>query len=227
MSDLITWPEDLRPGDIFLGPIGGLVGLGVGLGQLALGEGFHTGTLSIRHVAMVTSITQWPEPPRIAQAMPMGAEVVKFRWDRHWTEKCAWVRLPEMYPGQGADAGAVAEAMVREKVGYSFLSYPALAAVRMGLAATCLQRWVNRRRTDFAGVTYPSGGDHDRIRLPERAICSRFVDFAWTSVGFEVLEDTRPGVATPGMMADQFSYRTGAVWARPRGEKLPARSWEV
>jgi hypothetical protein len=44
---------DLRPGDIMFGPIGGLVGLGVGLGQLALGEAFRVGRLSIRHVGIV------------------------------------------------------------------------------------------------------------------------------------------------------------------------------
>lgn len=229
MEDVkITWPEDLRPGDIFLGPIGGLVGLGVGLGQLLLGEAFRSGTLSVRHVAMVVEAGEWPGPARIAQAMPNGAEVVDFRWDHHWTEKCAWVRLPEDYPGQAKDAAEVALAMVREGVGYSFASYAALAALKVNMDLDGLRRWVDRRRdqwTDFPGLG--GGNMTGAVQLPRRAICSRFVDFAWTAAGHDVLEETRPGVATPGMMADQFSQRIGAVWARPKGEKLPARSWTI
>lgn len=223
----ITWPEDLRPGDIFLGPIGGLVGLGVGLGQLILGEAFRSGTLSVRHVAMVVEPGEWPGPARIAQAMPNGAEIVDFRWDAHWTEKCAWVRLPEDYPGQARDAAEVAKAMVREEVGYSFLSYPALSALKLGLPAAGLHAWVDRRGPLTRLGVLSSGVRELSICLPGRAICSRFVDFAWTAVGHDVLEETRPGVATPGMMADQFSQREGAVWARPKGIKLPARSWTV
>jgi len=45
--------EDVRPGDIMFGPIGGLVGAGVGLGQLALREAFRIGRLSVRHVGIV------------------------------------------------------------------------------------------------------------------------------------------------------------------------------
>lgn len=223
----ITWPEDLRPGDIFLGPIGGLVGLGVGLGQLVLGEAFRSGTLSVRHVAMVVEAGEWPGPARIAQAMPNGAEVVDFRWDHHWTEKCAWVRLLEDYPGQGEDAAEVALAMVRDGVGYSFATYPALAAIRLGIAADRLQGWVDRRRPPVDWLGRMDGREPAQLRFPERAICSRFADFAWTAAGHDVLEETRPGVATPGMMADQFSQRTGATWARPRGIKLPARSWVI
>lgn len=228
----IIWPEDLRPGDIFLGPIGGAVGLGVGLGQLVLGEAFRSGTLSVRHVAMVVEQRDYVGPklegPMIAQAMPSGAEIVAFDWEKHWTQKCAWVRLPEDYPGQGADAAEVAKAMVRAGVGYSWLTYPALAALKVKLDLDFLQQWVDRRRPpmDFLGAE-PSRFEPVRLRLPERAICSRFVDFARTAVGTKVLEETRPGVATPGMMADQFSCREGAVWARPKGVKLPARSWTV
>ena len=53
MEDRIEKLEDLRPGDLMFGPIGGLVGVGVGLGQLALGEAFRMGKLSVRHVGIV------------------------------------------------------------------------------------------------------------------------------------------------------------------------------
>lgn len=237
---LITRAEDLRPGDLFLGPIGGLVGLGVGLGQLTLGEGFRTGTLSIRHAGILTEAAKvtadgfWISGPKLAQAMPSGAEVVPFDFADHWTDRCAWVRLPEDYAGQGADAAFIARLMVQEGVGYSFLTYPALAALKLGVAAPGLQRYVDRREARLdpelpSGRTTEAGDRRYPLDLPRRAICSRFVDYAWSATGKEVLEHTRPGVATPGMLADQLSYRPLVTWCRPRsgGKAIPARSWVV
>ena len=120
MADLqlIRTPADLRPGDIMLGPIGGAVGLGVGLGQLWLKEHFRVGTRSVRHAALVVEGARWDvsdldlrQPvelsaaresflPRLVQAMPSGAEEVDFSFPDHWTERHAYVRLPEDYPGQ-------------------------------------------------------------------------------------------------------------------------------
>lgn len=234
---LITRPEDLRPGDIFLGPIGGLVGLGVGLGQLVLGEGFRTGTLSIRHAAIVTRAAIVTADgftvtgPELAQAMPRGAEVVGLDPELHWDERCAYVRLPEDYPGQGGDAAAVALAMVEAGVGYGWLSYPALAAGKLGWKVPHLDDLVTQRGPLTRLGVLPSGRVELSVAFPASAICSRFVDFAWDATGYDVLEDTRPGVATPGMMADQFTCRQGATWCRPRpniaGSRAPARSWVV
>jgi hypothetical protein len=231
METPITWPEDLRAGDIFLGPIGGLVGLGVGLGQLVLGEGFRTGTLSIRHAAIVveparvTADGYTLHGPRLAQAMPSGAEVVHFDRDAHWTDRCAYVRLPATYAGQGGDAAAVALAMVEAGVGYGWTSYPALAAGKLGLKADWLG--VDARRPLTRLGVLPSGRELS-VSFPVSAICSRFVDFAWDATGYDVLEDTRPGVATPGMIADQMSCRQGVTWCRPRpAATAPARSWVV
>lgn len=233
---LIHRAEDLREGDIFLGPIGGLTGFGVRLGQIALGEGYRVGRIRVEHVAICTrgplvhGLLDAPMPGsiRIAQAMPLGAEEVGFSWDKHWTDQCAWVRLPEDYPGQARDAAEVALAMVREKVGYSFMTYPALGALKLKLPVPGLHSWVDRRRPEpvrmenFGPADWPAD-----IRPPRRAICSRLVDFAWTMAGHEVLERTRSGVATPGMMAEQFTHRQGVVWAMPRGLHLPARTWQV
>jgi hypothetical protein len=239
---LITKPGDLRPGDLFLGPIGGLVGLGVGAGQLLLGEGFRTGTLSIRHAAILTEAARmapsafggpaYLAAPRLAQAMPSGAEVVPLDPEKHWTPECAWVRLPESYPGQGEDAAAVARRMVAEGVGYSFLTYPALAGVKLGLEEGALERWVTRTRPPVRLDHFGPNDEPKDIALPVRAICSRFVDFAWSATGMKVLEDTRRGVATPGMLADQLSYRPGVTWCRPRlsladPAQYVARSWVV
>jgi hypothetical protein len=104
---------DVRPGDIYFGPIGGAVGVGVALGQVALGEGFRVGPLSIRHVGIVVGNDQGLHPDvYMVQAMPHGAEQILMTPESHWTSKCAYVRLPEDYPGQAEDAAAIAQLMV-------------------------------------------------------------------------------------------------------------------
>jgi len=65
MEDRIEKLEDLRPGDLMFGPIGGLVGVGVGLGQLALGEAFRMGKLSVRHVGIVVEASRTLPPGTI------------------------------------------------------------------------------------------------------------------------------------------------------------------
>jgi hypothetical protein len=62
--DLIDGLEDLRPGDIMLGPIGGVVpGLfPVGIGQLMLGELFTAGGLSVRHAGIVVEASRHLPP---------------------------------------------------------------------------------------------------------------------------------------------------------------------
>lgn len=62
IMETISKLEDVRPGDIMFGPIGGLVGLGVGLGQLALGEAFRRGKLSVRHVGIVVEASRTLPP---------------------------------------------------------------------------------------------------------------------------------------------------------------------
>jgi hypothetical protein len=227
---------------MFLGPIGGLVGFGVGLGLDILGEAFQAGTLSIRHAGIITEAGHWlPRgddewvPPMLAQAMPSGAEIVPLDPAKHWTEKCAYVRLPEDYPGQAEDAAAVARLMVSEGVGYSFLSYPALAAYKVGIRNEKLRGWINRRREPIkvdlpSGYGVPAGdepGMWKGLRLPRRAICSQFNDQAWSLVGKDLIPDTHPQAVTPGLLADTLSDLDGAIWARPRGINLPARTWRV
>jgi hypothetical protein len=63
--DEINSLEDVRPGDILFGPIGGLVGVGVGLGQLALREAFRIGRLSVRHVGIVVEGSVHHEGPMV------------------------------------------------------------------------------------------------------------------------------------------------------------------
>lgn len=232
------------------GPIGGLVGLGVGLGQLALGEGFRMGKLSIRHVGIVVEASQSLPPgtardavtgewhpngirsedmifgreyqtyptgvitaPRLVQAMPGGAEEIELRQDTHWTERHAYARLPEDWPGQAGDAAAVARLMVTEGVAYSFASYAALAARRWGVKTPRLDRWINRRREPVA--VQLSHGMNPLPALPCEAICSVLADQAWSLAGKRVVEGTAPQVVTPGMMAGQLARRRGVTWMGP------------
>lgn len=221
---------DLRPGDIMFGPIGGLVGLGVGLGQIMLGEGVRIGKLSVRHVGVVVqaahptiSLDDGREhflPPKLAQAMPGGAEIIDMFVDTHWTDRHAYVRLPEDYPGQAADAAAIARLMVDEGVSYSFASYAALAAWRWGLKTPRLEKWIGRRRelTPWPTSTLSSPTVRrqlEGVRLPCEAICSVFADQAWTLAGKCVMQGTRPQVVTPGALAMQLWRRPGVVWAGP------------
>lgn len=248
MSEINSLAE-LRPGDIMFGPIGGLTGLGVGLGQLALGEAFRMGRLSIRHVGIVVEASvHHPGPvvqdlrtgtvtpasrkgsdrglvyvsegqmfyptglitaPRLVQAMPHGAEEVKMREDTHWTPRHAYARLPEDYPGQAADAAAIARLMVSEGVKYSFASYAALALWRWGVKTPRLEKWIGRRRKDAIRYKTAANG---AVHLPCEAICSVLADQAWSLTGKRVVEGTVPQVVTPGMMAGQLWRRRDVVW---------------
>jgi hypothetical protein len=244
---LITTMQDLRPGDMFLGPIGGLVGAGVSLGLDILGEAFRSGTLDIRHAGIIveaakgnpdrpTTYVEGPtgplyQPPLLAQAMPSGAEIVPLSMEHHWTERCAYVRLPEDYLGQALDAAYVARLMVQHNVGYGWLSYPALTAYKIGIRNQGLRAWINRRQGPIT-VTLPSNLDapmpvHTVLQLPVEAICSVFNDQAWSLVGKDLVDDTHPQAVTPGLLGDVLSDLHGAVWARPRGVNLPARTWRV
>lgn len=236
----ITSLTALRPGDIMFGPIGGAVGLGVGLGQLALGEAFRIGRLSIRHVGVVVEAGQvlpfdlprgpratWGadghryEIPKLVQAMPRGAEEIEMTEEKHWTPRHAYVRLPEDYPGQAEDAAAIAWLMVAEGVDYSFASYAALAAWRWGWKTPRLERWINRRRAPVPverheplhGVIggYPETYQGS-VQLPCEAICSVLADQAWSLTGKKIMEGVPHQVVTPGALASRLWRMPGASW---------------
>lgn len=208
------------------GPIGGVVGLGVGLGQILLGEGFRVGDLSVRHVGIVVEAAR-PEvdghpggawfPPLLVQAMPDGAEMVPMNGDDHWTEHHAYVRLTEDYPEQAEDAAVCARVMVEEGVSYSWASYLALAAWRFGWRTDRLGAWIDRRRRS-----------KDGLDIPREAICSVLVDQAWTLTGKQVMpRETHPQVVTPGALAAHLLTVPGAYWVRPTPVPYVARTWTV
>lgn len=211
---------DVRPGDIYFGPIGGAVGVGVALGQVALGEGFRVGPLSIRHVGIVVGNDQGLHPDvYMVQAMPHGAEQILMTPESHWTSKCAYVRLPEDYPGQAEDAAAIAQLMVAEGVAYSFASYAALALWHWGLETPRLEAWIDRRGEPVPfeeDGTHVQNGTDGFVRLPREAICSVLVDQAWTLAGKKIMVGTPKQCVTPGRLAGRLLFETpDAHWAFP------------
>jgi hypothetical protein len=230
---------ELLPGDVYFGPISGAVGVGVGLGQMLLGEGWSVGPLKIRHVGIVVEASgpgEIPESaytyvggpardvdreyraPRMVQAMPHGAEEIELTADRHWTPKCAYVRLPSDYPGQMLDAAAIARLMVSEGVAYSFASYAALALWHWGLETPRLEAWIGRRGEPVAVPGWPESrrGGFMLPGLPREAICSVLVDQCLTLAGKKVMIGTPKQCVTPGKLAGRLLFETpGAQWALP------------
>lgn len=212
--------SELRPGDIGFGPIRGGAGLLVSAGQLLLGEGFRVGDLDIRHVFVVTDVLHVPEGGpnsgkliggSAVEAMPSGARHVIFGADR-WTDQYAYVRLPEDYPGQADDAAAIARAMIGTP--YSFASYAALAAWRMGMKTPKLERWIDRRREPVK-LMNPSIDSESWYRLPREAICSVLADQAWSLTGKRIMEGVAHQCVTPGALAGRLLAMDGAHWMWP------------
>lgn len=220
----ITSLADVRPGDICITTMGGFIPgfLPVRLGQMACKESFTIGPYSADHVLICvensggfdppTADRLIPRtPPRAVQAMPRGAEEIALTPAKHWTDGVAWFRPTEDYPGQAADAAAIARLFVSEKVPYSFLSYLALAAWSRGVKAERLERWIDRRGepVKVTGSTTDVGkrGDFMIPGLPREAICSVLVDQAWSLAGKRVIQGVKRQCVTPGMMAIQLSQR--------------------
>lgn len=232
---------DLRPGDLIFTRISEplAASLLVKLGQLALGERVRIGRRSFDHVIVVTDrattalglsvtyidgpqhdrpLVPYPVPARGVQAMPRGAELVELTDAKHWTEYTAVVRLPESYPGQGADVARIAREFVTAEVEYSFASYLALALWRAGRKTPRLERWIDRRlpaRT-LAGLSpalqLKIGSS---VRLPAEAICSVLADECWTATGMPVVEGVARQAVSPGALALALWRRPGAVWGGP------------
>lgn len=198
---------DVRPGDIYLGPISGALGAAIRATEVIVDGGWRVGPLHVEHIGIVTEAA-WDGGhegvnPRMVQAMPHGAEEIELRQQKHWTPRCAYARMPEDWPGQAADAAAIARLMVEEGVAYSFASYAALAAYRWGWKAPRLTGWIGRRRPGAVKLPHWSNGIPGHRRggfIPVEAICSVLVDQAWSLAGKRVMEDTAPQAVTPSML---------------------------
>jgi hypothetical protein len=219
-TETIKSLADLRPGDIMFSTIGGFVPgiFPVKAGQLMLGEHVRIGRRSFDHVGIVVG-SEHPgaamafRAPRLVQAMPGGAEEIEMTPAKHWTDTVSYVRPPEDYPGQAADAAAIARLFVSEGVRYSFLSYGALALWKWGFKAERLAKWIDRRHApvDPPSPWRGSGRYGMDIVLPVEAICSVLVDQCWSLAGKQVVTGTRSQIVTPGMLAMQLWNRPGVV----------------
>lgn len=156
--------------------------------------------------------------PRLVQAMPRGAEIIDMHEDLHWTRRHAYARLAEDWPGQAADAAAIARLMVTEGVAYSWASYAALAAWKWGLKAQRLESWIGRRGDPmpYPGTYRHGPGAVGMTSLPLEAICSVLVDQAWTLAGKKVMEGAAHQAVTPGALAGRLLTTEGTTWGWPR-----------
>jgi hypothetical protein len=217
--------SDLRPGDIGFGPLTDAAALAM-WGQFILGEGFSIGKLNVGHVFVVTDSPQ-DGTVQIVEAMPHGA---RSAWMEkggfgpnfpRMTERYAYARLPEDYPGQAEDAAAIARAMIGTP--YSFASYAALAAWRLGFKAKRLERWIDRRRPfkpipGFKGKPDAIGVYtlNTQMALPAEAICSVLADQAWALTGKQVMPRGTPHqCVTPGALAGALLRTPDATWMWP------------
>ncbi len=175
--------NDLLPGDIMMGPIGGVAGIGVRCGQFILGEGFRVGQLAIAHCGVV--VESGPAP-LLVQAMPTGAEMVPLRAE-HWTPRYAYFRL-DVHRGTREDIAQYARNMIG--IPYSPLSYLALAMWKFGADWPGLIRWIGRR---------------DEHGYPLEAICSVLVDQTLMMAGIHLFTDGRPQqCVTPAGLAGRL-----------------------
>lgn len=190
--------EDLEPGDVGFGPIGGLVGFLVGMGQLLLGD-----EARFRHVFIVTQSSgqgRHAQPAKAVEAMPRGARLIDIS-DR-WDESYVYVRLNDHAPEVRWRAAVHACAMIGTP--YSFSDYVALFLKRLGINTPRLDRWISRLTV---------------YGYPRRAICSQLVDFALSKAGIRVFDDGRLSQnVVPGALFYQL-LRIGGVALWPR--KLP------
>lgn len=218
MTDTIESLANVRPGDIGVMKMGGLVPglLPVAAGMLLCGDAFRLGRRRADHVLICVESDPRPHAQRwgrAVQAMPRGAEEIALTPAKHWTDTVTWFRLPEDYPGQAEDAAAIARLFVSERVPYSFLSYVALAAWARGLKAERLEKWIDRHGEQ---VSYPTQhGPSFPVHLPKEAICSVLVDQAWTLAGKRVMNGVQRQCVTPGAMMGQLYSRRGVIRGGP------------
>lgn len=190
--------EQLRPGDIGIGPIHGVTGFGVGMGQLALAT-IEPGLIwrqgprkwwEKRHAGIVTPGN------RFVQAMPGGAEEIELRPETHWTAEWTFIRpeyitaemmgVGDMDSHGGANQGRTVAEAARSYIGtpYDFATYGAIPLYRVGMRTRSIKRIISDTGT---------------------MMCSRLVDAALADAGYHLFEDGRlPGNVTPSELYRQL-----------------------
>lgn len=93
--------------------------------------------------------------------------------------------------------------MVEHEVGYSFASYPALAAWHWGISTPHLEEWIGRRQepTPFTCHCDVPTDDHVEIQLPVEAICSVLADQSWSLTGKRIMVGVPHQCVTPSTLA--------------------------
>jgi hypothetical protein len=165
-----------RPGDAGFATIAGAVGEIPYWGQALLRDGCR-----FDHVFWVVNAIGDPHFPdgRIVQAMPHGAEYQPL--EPRLKPGFAYASVP-LIDDQRSMVPAIAAGFVEARggrgIGYSWLSYPAIAAVQYHIPIPHLKAYIGKR-TDL--------------------ICSQLVDEGLRRVGHQVFDDGRwRGDVTPG-----------------------------
>lgn len=155
-----------RAGDFGLTVITGPLGLGIRLGQWMTGDGSP-----YQHAFVVTT-----DEGQTVEAMPGGAR--HNRITGYDPKRTVYVRVHMAEPTRWAVAGAAEAMMGPPPVKYSFLQYPSLALLAVGLKPKALRRFIKDRG---------------------HVICSQLIDLAFQRAGVELFDDGRdPGDVTPG-----------------------------
>jgi hypothetical protein len=186
--------SDLKPGDIMFGPIGGLTGLGVGIGQLALREAFRVGRLSIRHVGIVVEASRTLSGPSLYDPGE----------DRY-------LRLEEA-------PGPLRSMEEAEDLGYVTYPYgvktaPRLVQAMPGGAEEIELRWATHWTARHAYVRMPQDYQHqaDDAAAIARAMVAEKVAYSFAS--YAALAAWRWGLRTPRL--ERWIGRRRALKAVP------------
>lgn len=200
--------EQLRPGDVGFGNIGGAAGALIWAGQKIV-DATSREESKFKHVFVVVGAlsvhTRADEPhsPRIVQAMPSGAECIEIGAE-HWSPYFVYIR-PRYSPhmtGMAQDVAAAAMNYVGTP--YSFLDYVAIAGLHVGIRNGPVRRYV---------------------KSTGHQICSQLVDQAMSDAGWHVFDDGRlsqdvtPAALYRKMMTMPGQYIMGGtnVWRPTAG----------
>jgi hypothetical protein len=180
IPDEIITIDDLRPGDIGFGPIGGRVGMGVRV-ALAIADG----GAPFQHVFQITEASERDLPvvgPWAVEAMPRGAVHVDIR--NRWTREYCYVR-PDYELGQGWQVAQSALALIGTP--YSYADYLALAAHHLHLPVPHLDKY---------------------ITTSKHMICSQLVDHCLSVNGWHPFNDGRLSQdVTPSALFNELDRR--------------------
>lgn len=189
--------DDLLPGDVGFSTIDGRLGRAISIGQALLRD-----ECIFTHAFLVL------EGGLCIEAMPRGARIVPLTGDDRmpprWGPQFAYGRIPlsasqraQITPLATRGTTGANNRFTRALVGrpYALDDYLALALWEWGLwGGTALRK---------------------KISSSDRMICSQLVDFAWTTVGYQLFDDGRLCQdVTPGQLFWQV-LRKGLVTVPP------------